>query len=109
MFERLVRFAGIFFVFLIFAVPAMVPEIAIALALIVWPIVYLVVWLFSIGHSLTADLPWTVFEPGSIVLGGILFSAFINICIILYYTIYKIFLSIYKYFNLIQKYFNTKT
>lgn len=79
MLERLFRFIGIFFVFLIFAVPAMVPEIAIAIAIIGWPIVYAVMWLFSLGHSLTADLPWAVLEPGSIALGGILFAAFIGI------------------------------
>ena len=45
------------------------------------------------------------YKFGWIMVSIILFSAFINICIILYHTIYKIFLSIYKYFNLIQRYY----
>lgn len=47
----------------VFFIPVLAPEIFIALAVIAWPLIYLLIWLASFGHDLVNDLPWVVFNP----------------------------------------------
>lgn len=45
---------------LVVAIPLLAPGFFIAIGMIAWPIVYLIVYMASIGHDLTNTIPWMV-------------------------------------------------
>lgn len=69
--EDIVRFLKILFVFLIFALPAIFPFVAIPLGILIWTVVYVYLGVASLSYDPTADLPWMIADPTTSV--GVLF------------------------------------
>ncbi len=65
MLDSLIRTFKIFAILLIFAAPALAPEIAIVLAVIGWSAIYLFLGIAALFHSTSADLPWAFVDPDS--------------------------------------------
>lgn len=63
MVEHLKQSLGWLFFFLIVAIPALAPEIFIAIGLVGWGITYFVLLIASIGADHTNTIPWMVVDP----------------------------------------------
>jgi hypothetical protein len=61
-----------------FMLPLLIPEAAMIISLLVWPLVYLVIAIAAIFHSSSQSLPWYVDGQGGALLAAVLFLIFIG-------------------------------
>lgn len=79
MLESIIRTFKIFAILLIFAAPALAPEIAIALSVVGWGAVYLFLAIAAMFHSVSADLPWMITDPEFSATAMIIFAVLLGL------------------------------